>query len=274
VGSAQPVATALGPNERGQLAVITATGELLYVAGIDGPPRPFTVLAPPWCTRPEPLLGLAFSPDGSHLYASAADGGVVAIELETHASVAYDDHEGAVLGLSISATGHVASAARDGNVCVRSLEGIEQVLRGHGALASHAAFRPDGERIATVDGVGVLRVWSLSDGEEVLHIDAHSRWINRVAWSGDGRAIATASDDGSVRIWRADDGRLHRILPTGTLAIGVAFDGQTLYYHDASRVFAIDIDLDETLEDPAALLAEAERRSGLRIEGLQLVHLE
>ncbi len=279
VGSAQPVAAALGPaggvaGEGGQLAVITATGELLYVEGIDGPPRAFTAIAPPWCTRPEPLLGLAFSPDGTHLYASAAEGGVSVVDLATQTSVAYDDHEGAVLGLSISADGHVASAARDGNVCVRSQEGIERVLRGHGALASHAAFRPDGERIATVDGVGVLRVWSIADGEEVLHIDAHSRWINRVAWSGDGRAIATASDDGSVRIWRADTGRLHRILPTGTLAIGVAFDGQTLHYHDASRIFSIDIDLDETLEDPDELVAEAERRSGLRVEGLSLVHLE
>jgi len=265
-GVLQPVAVALGP--RGEVGIATSDGAVLV--GEDGS---FDTVAPAWSATAQSLLGVAFADDG-RLFASGEDGSVLIYDRD-EGTERIRDHEGAVLGLAVGPRGErFASAARDGLVCLRTVDEIEHALRGHEGLASHAAFSPDGARLVTVDGVGGLKVWDVESGEELMQTRAHRQWINRVAWSPDGAFLATASDDGSVRVWSAEDLALTHIFTTETLAIGVAFDGPELLYHDSSRIHRVRLDADKSIEDPEELLREAELAAGMRLDGLRLVALE
>ena len=271
--AAQPVSVVLaeGPS----LALLTARGALFHSADVSGPATPFRALAPAWSERSQALLGLAFAEEGRVVHAAGPAGEVLRVDVESGALTRRDDHEGVVFGLAVHQE-LVASASQDGRVCLRDAGGVMHLLEGHGGLASDVAFSPDGERLASVDGVGVLRLWDVRTGRRLAQVEAHERWINRVAWSGSGRLVASASDDGSVRVWRVgeDAPALHRIFPTGTLALGVGFEDDVLHYHDADRVHTTPLDATETLGDPTTLQTAAEQAAGLRLVGLELRPLD
>jgi WD40 repeat protein/serine/threonine protein kinase len=82
------------------------------------------------------------------------------------------------------------------------------ILR-HEAGVSDAAFSRDGQHVASVDRDGVVKVWDIQTGREVLGIQAHA---NRVAFSPDGHYLATGSGDRTIKIWDVDTRQSIRIL--------------------------------------------------------------
>src|SRR5688500_18766258 len=47
----------------------------------------------------------------------------------------------------------------------------------------NVAFSPDGQTLATGDGVGVVRLWNTETGELKASVMAHTNWAFSVAWS-------------------------------------------------------------------------------------------
>lgn len=107
------------------------------------------------------------------------------------------------------------------------------------------AWSPDNTQIAFGTEDGVIRIWDLATGEEVIALEGHSDVINSVAWSADGVLLASASDDLTVRVWEVNKGELQYVLQhesavnavdwsdATTLASG-SFDGTVQIWNAAS----------------------------------------
>jgi WD repeat-containing protein 61 len=68
-------------------------------------------------------------------------------------------------------------------------------------FAVHAAFRPDGDRMAVVSMDGHLSVFDMGT-ESLLHsTEAHHKAVRWCQWSPDGSQLFTASDDGRVGVF-------------------------------------------------------------------------
>jgi WD40 repeat protein/serine/threonine protein kinase/tetratricopeptide (TPR) repeat protein len=63
------------------------------------------------------------------------------------------------------------------------------------------AWSPDGKRLASGDGNGLVEVWEGPTGQKVASVELHTAWVSAMAWSPDGRRVASGSTDGTVRIW-------------------------------------------------------------------------
>jgi WD40 repeat protein/tRNA A-37 threonylcarbamoyl transferase component Bud32 len=84
-------------------------------------------------------------------------------------------------------------------------------LDGHRQPVSHAAFSPDGKRIATCScsGDGTIKIWDRTTGAQLLSILCIPDGVNYVAWAPDGQALASESFNLGVlgvKLWNAQTG--------------------------------------------------------------------
>src|SRR5262245_47756701 len=53
----------------------------------------------------------------------------------------------------------------------------------------------------------MVRIWTLSDRQEVVAIEAHKGHLTQLAFSPDSRLLATTSYSGDVHLWQLPEGR-------------------------------------------------------------------
>ena len=106
----------------------------------------------------------------------------------------------------------LALGCENGSVVVWDV-GAKQVrhtLRGHGLAVFGMAFLegPDGVRLVTVGGDGLVQIWDTEAGGDPLRtLKGHEGAVYAVAVRPDGRQIATGGGDGVVRTWDPATGR-------------------------------------------------------------------
>lgn len=66
-----------------------------------------------------------------------------------------------------------------------------------------AVLSPDGRRVATGSGDGMLRLWDVGSGDLVAETRAHTAWMLDAAFSPDSRRIVTGGGDQLIRLWDA-----------------------------------------------------------------------
>ncbi len=114
---------------------------------------------------------------------------------------------------------------------VNGWQEIRQFPVSHGLWS--ICFSPDGTQALTAGGdgtQGVIRLWSLADGEEVQRYVGHKFGAWDAVFLPDGQSLLSAGQDGTVRQWNTDTGEQIRMFPheAQVTRIALSADGQWL----------------------------------------------
>jgi WD40 repeat protein/serine/threonine protein kinase len=186
----------------------------------------------PVMKQSKPVWAAAFSPDGRILL-TGSEGGEVQFWLTA---------TGLPLGAPISIIGNVNSVvfSPDGTTALTSRtyeqaaatlcevpHGPGDVVPGISAPGVRAmTFAPDGAKLVTANGDGVVQVWDVAAARPTGPPLQQGGPIHAVAWSRDGKIIATAGreEGGVVRLWDANARTpLGQPLPYERAVLAVAF---------------------------------------------------
>lgn len=178
-------------------------------------PPPVHPAAPEKYAATLPITALAFSPDGSQVFASgyheitvwnAADGQLV----RRIGNVAQRTY-----ALSFSADGSQLLAASgdpgrlgEARIFNAATGELVKVLGAAADVVYDARLNPAGDKLATAGADGVIRIFDVAAGKEILAIASHSDWVHCVAWSPDGSKLASGSRDKTAKAFTAADGKL------------------------------------------------------------------
>jgi WD40 repeat protein/beta-lactamase regulating signal transducer with metallopeptidase domain len=94
-------------------------------------------------------------------------------------------------------------------------EAMLQLMAGgrNGGGGFGVALSPDGKTLAAAGG-GVIQLWKVESGEELLTIQGPAAGVAGLLFSPDGRTLAARAGDGTLVLWAADTGKeLQQIKP-------------------------------------------------------------
>lgn len=189
------------------------------------------------CGHDQPVIALAFSPDGRTLASSFENGDSVRLwDAKTGALVrTLTGHKRMVNKVAFSPDGRIlASGSVDETVKLWNAENgaLIRTLTGHEKEVVEVTFSPDGRVLASGSDDKTIRLWNVETGMLVRTLKGHGERVLAVTFSPDGSMLASGSDDKSVKLWKADTGALlHTITGhTEELEWGLAFspDGRTM----------------------------------------------
>ncbi|MFO0843155.1 MAG: serine/threonine-protein kinase [Gemmataceae bacterium] len=186
----------------------------------------------------QPLLGVAFAPDGMRLAVSSGSppvtgylpkpGSIHVLDAQTGKNLhTIRGHAQGVVSVAFSPDGaQLASAGYDKRAKVWDARTYREVrtLKGHAAAVMRVAFRRGGEQLATASEDGSVKVWDAATGEEVLTLRGHASDVDCLAYDPEGRRLASAGVDRLVRLWDPTAPQEARVLRGHSRAVSsVAF---------------------------------------------------
>ena len=86
-------------------------------------------------------------------------------------------------------------------------------VRGHQGPVQAVAWAADGDRLASADGQGIVKVWSVPDAKEMVPaMQARGGRVYALGWSPDGKLLATATEK-VLQLWETATGKEQRTVP-------------------------------------------------------------
>jgi WD40 repeat protein len=146
---------------------------------------------------------IAFTPDGSQLFAAAGEPGVY----------------GEVRQWNIA----------DGQ--------LVRVLEGHSDTIYSVALSPDGKVLATGSYDQKIKLWDTASGKELNTLGGHNGAVFGLAFRPDGKILASASADRTVKLWNVQRGKR-----TDTLSQPLKEQYAVIFSADGQRLFAAGTD--------------------------------
>jgi hypothetical protein len=195
----------------------SADGRQLLVAGRDGRVEliePFggetaeVIATPEEGPRTDRLLttrAVFCNPEATRLAWISRDGREILTrdELGRRVPLSFQGDRPEIVALAAhSPSGLLAAAGRDRSVRLWSLgqETIPYVLRGFQGTVLDLAFSPDGKRLATVETEGVVRIWDVQLGQELLSFAGPAGPNPVLAFGPTGRMLAVGNGN-EVVVW-------------------------------------------------------------------------
>ena len=209
---------------------------------------------------PSWVVGIAFMPNGQ-LVAGCSDGTVRLLNSSTGAIERTINTENEIVSLTVSADGRYLATGlpiklwdlASGRLLSKDVRGLGQ---------NGLAFIPSGERLASAEGTGGARIFSVPTGEprEVLRIEAQKRVFgssgftqvtvnmpaSAIEFSQDGTWLATGGSDFGVQLWQVTSDAVAktptRIFSGHTMTVtGVSFspDGNHLASASLDRTIRV-----------------------------------
>jgi eukaryotic-like serine/threonine-protein kinase len=214
------------------------------------------------------ISSIQFSPDSKTLAFGAASGRVGLWNLEQQQAVDVGNHEDAVLSVTFSGDGRLASSSADGTIRLWGLPGQKEarVFKGHRDRVKQVVFSPDGTQLASASFDQTARLWSVAATENNV-LRGHVKAVTAVDFHPEGQWLATASLDSTVRIWDAHSRQVHHTLADLTNAVlSLAFspDGRYLATGDAARNIGVWHATDWGLMTNLTAYSESNNVSGLQ----------
>ncbi len=160
---------------------------------------------------------LSISADENTVAVSSNDGVVRFFDVPTRAFT----HE--ISGLpnttmSLSPDGRFVASGHQG-ISLRDRTKVEQAHDFWTANTTVTAvdFSHDGEQLVAATDTGVIRLWDLESGDELIQPGpTHDRWVKAIAFSPNGKSVVTGGMDDRLRCWDVATGRQIWDVPTRT----------------------------------------------------------
>ncbi|MDB5691809.1 MAG: hypothetical protein JWO81_872 [Alphaproteobacteria bacterium] len=178
---------------------------------------------------------LAFSPDGSLLAASAANGTILLWPTHERAKPRRLVQEGGVTSLAFSGDGRLlASGGYDGTVRLwRVADGamLRRLGKEGGGTVWTVDVSRDGTRIASSGEDKLVHLWRTADGAQLAALKGHRLNVWEVRFTPDGTRLVSSSFDHDIRIWDGATGKPLRTLSgheEAAVGLAISPDGTTI----------------------------------------------
>ena len=198
----------------------------------------------------ENAINVVFSPDGK-LIAAYSENNVVKLwnsETGKELSSFYDTVP--VAAMSFRPNGDLLCASLlDDTIKLMSHGNNEwiRILKNCAMSAECACFNPDGDRLASA-GDGIIKMWDVATGTNVMTINTHCKSVTKVAYSPDGSRLVSAFEGGGVKLWDANSGVLLQEIELGGTCISMFF------HQDEPEILMTYISKDSVHQDESEYL--------------------
>mgnify|MGYP001765998592 CR=1 FL=1 len=261
---------------------VSADGKLFAAAGLDrvvrvwrsGDLKPFLELK----GHGDTVRALAFSPDGGLLLSGGDDRTVLLWDTATGAQKGrHGGHRGAVGALAVATGGdRYLTGDYDGALTLRSMmDGGELTRFEFSGAVKSVRFLPGDTRILAGGESSVIVHYDTATAARIRELALPADGLSELALSSDGALAAAVTEAGETLLFALRNGRPLLYLDTAD-ARTAAFPsgGAVLFVSDGDDIRRYPLDAAALDIDPAVFFEEAQRRSGLRLNGAILEPVE
>jgi WD40 repeat protein len=117
-----------------------------------------------------------------------------------------------------------------------------RTFKNHSTSVYSVVFSPDGEILASGSADATIKLWGLSNCQEIRTLIGHTDAVISVAISSDGQVLASGSADATIKLWNLETYQeIHTLSghSSSVLSVVISPDGQILASGSADRTIKL-----------------------------------